>query len=297
MPIFNMNGQILIAHPVAGLGEEIEQLGEMSTELAIWLDGKLLESSIAPKIQNDNKSGLSTYWDQPHLAALNARCMIAASKGYKNPLSDKYGELTPLGQDKANQAQKVIQIINDNSPTGEDYWAYQPNKWKIATDVLIKATIPIRALTLLDMIEHAVSEAEQTYNVYSTEHPNETQDPQTPDILDLNPNSPQSPTDRPRVFQGERRVADFYEVEKDTEVTQKVNACLYLIGTRRREAWVPTATFGQRARSDLKVLVRFGLVSLKAYIAGGRGRPRHVLRVSPPGRIIINDMAIRKILD
>lgn len=301
MPVINMNGTILIAHDKAGIGEEIEHLGEMSTELAIWLEGKLFEHSlptIAPKLQNTATGETVDYWDKtnivtnPYIRSMIARCALSAQRGYRHPYSDTLGNLTPLGLDKANQVQQIIQIINDDG----DFWAYQPQKWTKATDVLIKATIPTRALSLLLLIQSAIIEAEKRYNAYALEHPGEAQDPHSPDILNLNTANPINPTDRPKVFKGERRVADFYEVEIESAVTQDVSAMLYLIGTRRREAWVPSATFGQRARSDLKYLVRFGLVDLKAYVAGGRGRPRHVLRVSPTGQIVLDDLLTRKIL-
>jgi len=65
---------------------------------------------------------------------------------------------------------------------------------------------------------------------------------------------------------------------------------VFHVATDVWEGWVPTSTFAQNTRNDLTQLLKYGLVDMRAWHTGGRGRARHVIRPSTIGRILLKDL-------
>ena len=137
-----------------------------------------------------------------------------------------------------------------------------------ADEILLNATIPVRSLRMLQKLSTGIAEAEQAH----------TQGKLAKTII------PEEKDKKPHV--GVMSIKD-----TRSHVATPNQAFLpeiYQVPTGT-QAFVPTATFGQKARTDLRYLIRYGMVELKAYVTG-RGRPKHIIRVSTPGERILLDL-------
>jgi len=89
--------------------------------------------------------------------------------------------------------------------------------------------------------------------------------------------------------------SDIMRVVEEHNQPQPLIARTYQTG-ETRQGFVPTSILEQKSRNDLKVLVKLGLVDLKAVAAGVRGRPKHIVRVNDIGRIMVEDLTARKLI-
>lgn len=275
-------GIIRVNHDLLGKGELAFQLGQMSTEFAIWLKAKI-EYVRAGHDETDIKLSSTKLrnWDY--------RCRRAATRGYAQPYSDDRGALTELGQTMANYAKQKIALHHDHL---EEIHALEPDAWTTADDALIIASFTIRQASMLKLLYNAILDAERT---------NRT----SLDDSFHNPRKDAIPAHA--LYEGQVRkearqhqqitLLDTFEQMQKTELSQEFQAIMIDLDAdataQSRQAWVPTFIFGHKARNDLKTLIRFGMVDVKQMFGTGRGRPRHVVRVSPPGIVVVNHL-IRK---
>ena len=179
MPIVNFGQTIFIAHKIAGAHPHIQELGEMSLELAIWLEAELNRTLLrergdtttltqnaqnAQNAQNNQDStnttdGITNFFGQPQIRAIVERAENAEERGYTPQLRDEYGNLTPEGRIKAELVTEIIREINEY----RDNWAYSPMSWMQADEILLNATIPVRSLRMLQKLSTGIAEAEQAH--------------------------------------------------------------------------------------------------------------------------------------
>lgn len=291
MPIMPFGDKVLIANKYRDVsrGPDAMLLGEMSIELAIYLEAKLNEQKareLYDQIVTDESVRAMQFFDQPELKDTVGRCYNAGNRGYSPRLIDTRNNLTEEGIEKANQAIPVIAELNEISGG----IAYKPNEWRNAEDFFIIATIPVRSLRMLQVIYRAITRAEQkdANEALGTNFPLPfPTDDDLPEQTDKS--NGKNKTD-------EGMLEALMNVQDNVDMPQtKFTPQLYQSGANR-EAYVPTATFNQKAKTDIKYLIKFGLVELKAYVGGHRGRPKHVVRHSRAGSILLVNLEEKKII-
>lgn len=328
MPLVNFGDYVFIAHPIVGNSPAVQHLGDISLELCLYLETKLTELDLAEHGDPNAITGLKNFFDNPPMRALYSRGYNACKRAYQPPYLDKLGNLTPLGQDKAMLAKEIICELNEY----QDNLAYEPLKWLEAQDIIVNATIPIRALRLLNVIQSAISKAEQlnakdamslmiaemdrrsgqTFEEFQRNNTiqNEDENGQTEQeeqnieteqttqieqIRNKTTNTPIAPETTSKPQQNEMLLLNELELQSNMP-DANIAAEIFNLNSGISEGYVPTAPFGQRARTDLKHLIKFGLVDMRAYVTPGRGRPKHVLRVSIPGQHVLRSLITKGIL-
>jgi hypothetical protein len=307
MPVMNFGETIFIAHKIAGTGENVAKLGEMSLELAIFLEAQYNLERLKELGDHEKAKHLTAFFGQPQIRAIADRAKVAGNRGYLEQLTDVYGNLTPMGREKALVASEIIAEINAE----QENLAYEPSKWLKADELIINATIPTRALRMLQLISKAITQVEQDHAakamrrmveeqqraqagkeaVNNSDLANETTESdrhKEPTVGNYIPKQAKT-HDKPKVI-------NLADLEINTQVPDQAFIPQVFETEQAVQAYVPTATFGQKARTDLRYLIRYGLIELKAYVAGGRGRPKHVVRCSTPGERMILDLTERHIL-
>ena len=121
-----------IRHPVwEDIPDILPQLGDMSTELAIWLESKQLAKN-NQDLQNMNIEAIQTNQDYRELVY---RCYAAGQRGYSNPLISETLEPTQLGWELAQISHSVLEVIEGtryqrNNDTGQDLPSiYNTKEW------------------------------------------------------------------------------------------------------------------------------------------------------------------------
>lgn len=316
---------IFFNHPIIGALTESQELGEMSMELILTLHTLSLldenpdiqaedsyvatNSAFRTNLINPSTGELMSKTDftaQPRIRALRDRAYISATKGYNPPLIQQISSrhtptLTPAGHIYAKNATHVINILNDEV----DNLGYEPHRWQEADMLFNSASIPRRALGMLYMLNAGITEAEQRYASHNMSLLASRQDPvEDPSALAeqlglLDPfNAPKNKANSDVKSLDETRVSLVSlmgAIDRVNMPVQEFEAALYPVGAQKFEAWVPTATFGQKARTDLKYLIKFGLVEIRAFISAGRGRSKHIIKPSLPGTSLLTDLARKKI--
>jgi len=317
MPIFPNEHSIVISNPYLGKGTTAFQIGQISTELFLWLRAKFQQEQALAKAEqttNDPKVGQLAFTGQSLSKAIhdfNMRSLLSAVKSYDPPLATLthplpgiVGRLTQQGETYANLVQDCIYENLLGRPDIEEI-ALNQASWTQADHVFVNGEISLRQARMLQLLQRAVYDAEQTnrkelderfkaklhlspgYSDKETEKAegdeeteSEGKDPDEPNlqILDVVGNSL---LDLMINQQRANDTQDFQAIVLDLGLDQRSNI---------RQAFVPTAIFGTRARTDMKNLTKYGLVDLKAYATGNRGRPKHIVRVSPTGAIVLDHL-------
>lgn len=277
MAVINMGTHILISH----LGEPVNDLGDMSTELALWLEARLLDQKFREENEEDPEITRAKYQISTNQTILDMdrRAAQSAQRGYKPPYANNINRLTPLGAIKAQQARIVIEELNRLEHNICQY----PDKWEKADDFIIKATIPARALKMLGIFNKAVIDAEQR-------------------LTDENALAVQAELIRRR----EQRLQKEQEEQTQTKTAipsiteiedvshelalpdQSFDLVLLSVGENVYRAFIPIAYLREKAKTDLSYLIKYGLVDLKTYRDGSAGRPKHVVYPSKPGIKVFN---------
>jgi hypothetical protein len=281
MPIFPNNRDISVFHPILGRGEEPTRLGDMSHELAQWLKWKLDEHNAISEDQSEIHN-FARFFRQSDIQAFNTRSHISAARGYNPVLALDSGQLTQPGIERARLASAVIALgIGQNVNS-----ILKPSELEYTEDVFITGNITIRQAALLEAAHNAIIEAEELdrreldkeFKTFLQGYKGD------------NPHIPSEDHEEP-----ELELTELFKIRSFTNTTQPVQAITYNVGPSR-EGYVPTAIFGQKARNDLKNLVKYGLVDLRAQAQGVRGRPKHVFRVSPTGLVVVKDLSRQNII-
>lgn len=306
MPIFDNGRTIFIAHPIAGKFPETQQLGHCSTELAFWLrlrnQYEKARLDTEPDIAVTERLQRQILTNQ-HTQDWNTRSVQSGLRGYKPQLCNETGKLTIYGKELANYAQTVYSAllyecanirVDVPDPTN-------PDNFKKADDCFITADISIRVFKLLQIITQAIDEAEIRHAEQNIQTNSRLHLQYIADFF----NNEAELSKKVRMQEGRIKgqkskrfsidnVPDASDLIRGPEITDLDP--LYMMQSQIRaiditnDAYVPTGSFGQRARSDLRVLFKYGLVDLRTYSLGGRGRPPHIIRTSVTGRIVVKDL-------
>lgn len=292
----NFGQAIFIAHKLVGNHPNVLELGEMSMELAIWLEAELSRIRLKESGDHDALSGLSNFLGQPQIRTIVERSENAAERGYTPQLRDEYGNLTQDGRIKAELVSDIIQEVNEF----RENYAYAPMSWIGADEILINATIPVRSLKMLQMLSRGTAEAEDIHRngrlaqtvqrqqrLLNQEKENETEDSDK----DTENSNQQQDSDKKQYI----GVVSIRDTRANVATPNQEFQPQIYNSAQGDQAYVPTSTFGQKARTDLRYLIRYGLIELKAYVTG-RGRPKHIIRVSTPGERILLDLQHRNLL-
>lgn len=340
MPIFDQDTHLFIVHRTIGNSPQVQQLGEMSVETAIFLEAKLLEKELnAANVDTegtiDQNSmamliGVTNFLNNPKLRESITRATNAGNRTYKPALCSEYGNLSPIGVERAKVARQVISEINNTSVDGTTDIAYNPDRWTRTDEIIINGTITKRSLRFLDKMTDALDAVEADHaaakmremtralaqpaiadyviaNANSTENENKNEQiggsmaisHQTTQN-DANPSDRSNDTNQPdgqKPLGGDdpdfSGIIDIADIKRSSELNVSlVRPTLFPMPNAPGgyQAFVPTAPFGQRARTDTNYLIKYGLVDLKAYITGRQGRPKHVIRTSIQGRKVLTDL-------
>jgi len=310
MPVWPNNRAIIISHPIYGKGLEPERLGHMSTELCQWLKYKLDEQTAIDADETD-ALGFKQFFTQPTINAFTTRSLISAIRGYSPSLCYENGRLTNRGIETAKIARAIIM---DKENLGA-HDILDLTKITRTEDLFITGEVTIRQAALLKMIYNAVLDAEandrreldkeyQALLQGNNQQRNEITQTQQMALLAKNnqdstngtdyTNSRESAKDTTEI---EGDLTDIFRVSERTNETQPLQAITFNLGAgQRRQGYVPTAIFVQKTRNDLRNLVKYGLVDLRAHVQGVRGRPKHVVRASPTGVIMVADLVRQDVI-
>ncbi len=323
MPLWVTSRTIAIAHPILIREILARDIGQISLELMEWLKDKLyLQEAIEAGHDNTVGERIRGFRDYK-VQDWNDRCLLAAMRGYRPTFVDSRGELTKAGMDKAQmirdfyidainwQRDHPPQIPSDYDPAriipmDELPIARMAEKqfWTKAEHCFLSMEITKRQYSMLRMLQKALAEAEATNRTRLDEKYMSARSAQMLDELgQIDENlASQEEVARLNALRATNTVTSIFDEIASLGVSQSFQAVMlnahpeydYLTPDLSRpkpklEPYVPTAMFGQRARNDLNVLVKYGLVDLKAFHTGVRGRPRHIVRVSEVGTVLIND--------
>ena len=283
--VFAMGNLIIVKHKTMGNSPEATNLGGMSMELALWLEYKLREHEYRLANDTDNLAGIQYYLKRdPYLTDLVNRSKLAAYRGYNPRLVDSaYNTLTPFGLEKARQASIVISEINQEF----NNIVYVPAEWVDLDEMFVTAGIPIRIINMLRTIHNALIEAQAKVEAgdwHNADEQDETDKDPLQRITEENKQKVQRRTDD---------IVNITTLEDNLKVTERpeeITVKLLNTGAPKPEAWVPTAPFGQRGRNDLNVLVKYGLIDLRSYLTGDKGRPKHIIKPARNGLVLLENL-------
>lgn len=295
--MFLMGDLIVIKHELMGNSLEAKELGPMSMELALWLEYKLQEEDFRKHNDEDNLAGIQYFLNRdPYLKELVTRSQLAAMRGYKPKLAEQFDYLTPQGYEKAKKARIVIKEINETL----DNIVYDPGMWKKTDEFFVTAGIPRRCANMLNMMDKALKQAKQNFD-------NDPDKEHLPPVIFGEEDKPLKKDQTPKLTLSQSKHRELSEIDlqqprpvlsdikdnlKKTELPPEFDTLTFYgeLSDESTRCWVPTAAFGQNARNDLNVLIRYGLVDLKQYNIGSKGRPKHIIRVSRVGQLVLKDM-------
>lgn len=293
-------GRIVIAHPVFCKGMQMAEIGAMSTELGIWLNARYqIESMPDNEFNTDIKASMGKRFERQENIDWDMRSRLAATRGYASPLCLPSGDLTALGTEKAKQVFELYAHVADQL-NEDDTWT-SSDKWTKADHVIMSGDITVRQAAMLRVVRNACLDAERTNRTRLdarfipadliptgvTRRDLLISEGFNPD--DYVHNYPESP----------KAMTTLFEIANSNNDSLPDMQGFIIDDTTEnvaRLAWVPTATFGQKARNDLKNLIRYGLVDLRAWHTPTRGRSKHIIRVSLPGQVLLSDLEDRKLI-
>lgn len=286
--MFVMGDMLVIKHKLMGNSQEAANLGPMSMELALWLEYKLTEADMREQEDSDGLAGIQYFLNRdPVLADVVIRSQLAGMRGYDPKLVEQYDYLTHLGLEKAKRARIVIKEINETL----DNIVYSPNDWHNSDEMFITAGIHKRAIMMLRVMKSAIHEARRRYE-------DGTDAPPPVKVNDETKETTRSLPPEQNEFPTIDSIADLRHVVKKTELPTNFETIIFYgeLTDEESRCWVPTAAFGQRARYDLNILVKYGLVDLKSYNLGNKGRPKHIVRPSRIGHTVLKDLERLRLL-
>jgi hypothetical protein len=308
----------------------------MSLELLQWLNDKLLlQEAIEANHDNTVSTRLRAFRD-PKVHDWNDRCLLAAERGYRPAFSNYKGELTTEGHQKAEIIRNMLMdatLWQRDHPT--QFEGYDPTHkltidelpiarlterefWTKADHCFLSMEITKRQYSMLQMLDRAMKEAEQTNR---QELDAKYKSAKTAQMLEELDELGESASSREELIRLDALratgTASSVSAEQAGITTSQSFQAIMLKDYQRSHlpigeqvqlmqtpdlsqpapvyhAYVPTAMFGQRARNDLNNLVKYGLVHLKSWSTGVRGRPRHIVRVSEVGHILLNDPELQQ---
>lgn len=285
------NGRnIAVNHTYLGKGLTPGRIGPMSMEMCIWLDARIgfqtflsanPDQEIAQRMFSGHFAGEHHEWD--------IRCRLAGSRGYEpSPLCEPSGTLTPYGYEIAFLCQSHIQ---DNMDIiGIHPEILDEEKWTKTVDVFLMGGLTKRQASMLKLLYFAIIDAERTNRLELDERFQSYRKQQ-----ELKADTNVGLEFLPDLVSASGTV-DLFAERDARNVSQDFQAIMYGAENTTRKAFVPTAMFGQKARTDLNTLIKYGLVDMRAYVSGVRGRPKHVVRVSPPGAVVVNDLMLQELI-
>jgi hypothetical protein len=301
MPIFPNTTSIAINHPILGYGTTPSEIGPMSIELALWLKDRL-ELVNFKKMSKDLEHAefMEKSFQRQESHEWDLRCRLAGVRGYTHPLCNEIADFTPLGLQLAERVSTYLTESTD--ALQENPQVTDPDLWTKTEDVFLMGNITIRQAAMLKVLLSAINEAEQTNRTELDEQFRSAGAAERVKEEDIVRQARQSAKEAKEAGIG--TFLNIFAERQTFNVPQAFQAKVYgyaidptnPMGHGPSVAFVPTAMFGHRARVDLKNLVKYGLVDMKAYITGVRGRPKHLVRVSTPGSIVVKDLTAKGII-
>lgn len=235
-------------------------------EFALYVE---MQRSIA---NSANQDRLTSFIDNPKIKEMMERCIVAGTRGYQPPLLDDNGNLNEKGSSISELVKPIIEELDSYS----EGYPYEPDKWNNADDLFLSATIPVSSIMILDVIARNCIYKERDFELLTTE--------QKEYQIDLDFKT-LSGTIVPT--QGVSTVAPVGEAITLSAIRRARRVPLTVMsvmvkrsGSPAYDAYVPTVTFDMKTRRELSTLYKFGLLDLRAFLAGSRGRPKHIVRPS-----------------
>ena len=308
MPVLHDTKTIIISHPIAGLGPQPAQLGPMSLELALWLKYRLEEFLAHSTYDHLEAAQLANFFQSPDVHEWNVRCILAGTRGYKTKLCAETGKLSEYGLTIAKTATEIIdqteRELFKSDPTGVAPKNFKNwRTWKSADELFISANFSVRQARMLKLMLDAITEAERLNKQHLVYDWTKIS---TNDEIAGNGTEPLPVSQKPQTDEddqnGETRllppVSELTDIlsYKSHHIENQPFEAITLMSDIGRRGFVPTAIFGQKARNDMKMLTKYGLVDIKAYAHGQRGRPKHVVRPSVIGDRLVADLVRRGII-
>lgn len=295
MPILNTGNHLLITHRLVGKNPVINPLGDISVETTIMLEAHYLDKTAAYLETNKpHNTGI----EAAKRDRTNLNWLIRAYKAAEHhdpPLATSFGELTTHGESLTDVAAQTMSILYDHDPN----YAH-PELLGSPDDWFIQLRMPIRSVRMLQSMHQAIKDSELFYNINGprTEtweeivkefKANQTKQKPLRTIYAEDPNElfHLEPTFNLQIDNQKSQNFETITIQAkdfaDPEVPTK------------RTTIIPTSIFGQKARTDLKQLMRYGLVNVRVIRHGGRGRPKQAVLISPIGQKLVEHEVIQAI--
>ncbi len=282
---------VVINHNLLGKGPLVGQIGPMSVELMIWLKAKR-ELDVARRLaaNPDEVPQYGQFLSSQKDREWDHRCRWAATKIYKPRLADELGNLSEDGQIKANYVIEKLQSLKDI--LNDDPNILNIDKWTKADQVIAMGSLSIRQAKMLRVIHNATIDAERMNREFLDREyrSNRTEDDRRRrEIARIAEETTNQTNQQSQAFNAEQAILSLaIEAEKADDKVQELQGIVIDGGPNYgRKGFVPTAPFSQKSRVDLAALLRFGLLDLSALVNAGRGRPKHVVRLSRPGQVLL----------
>lgn len=280
MPILQLGTHIAVINTTAATMPELQKIGHISTEFAIWLDAtrRIQVINQGMSLQTD---AINQMLQAPNMYDSIVRSRLAAAIGYRPPLATQDGTLTELGNDRADLLRPIITRLADETPE----LLRSPQSWTKADQAFLSMTIMLRQAKLLSAIRKATKQLETTEN-------------RTGAIL--HQERPKSAdNDQNNQNESSVRILDFTQI--DDRRNESLIDTMQLPGfvmeslppgqnEKVRQGWLVTSNLSASGKNDIKTLLRFGLLDRRAMLKAGRGRPASIVRVSFPGQLLLNDL-------
>jgi hypothetical protein len=257
MTVTRTQDLLVVRHVFVGFSSLLTNLPELSLEMALWLEGQWLAIEA-----NKDLGFINQDWV--------IRSSVAAYRYYKPALATSDYNLTALGRHAGEVCHFLLEEIRQNN-----HDLTKLSYVKKADEILISATFPKRTIKLLTILNRAIEIAIANYKTGATA------------IMQSATLAPvEEPVGAPMNYLEYKQVN--YEVEDfKPEIfnTEQEPFCL-----------IPTAKLPGKARFDINILLKFGLLDLRFLRARGRGRPRMAVKISDLGTTFLEDLGERRLV-
>jgi hypothetical protein len=301
MPTMYNGTHLLIIHKIVGRDPKVVPLGDMAVETALMLEAHYLSEQATRTGIDSTNTIENAKKDRTNLNWLT-RAYKAAQLA-EPPISSEFGQLTQHGQYLSEVAYEVMdQCYNFDPNYATPHLMPDPDDW------FIQARIPIRALRALKAFATLIRDAPMLNNLTTTPPPQwdvvvkqfKAQHSPKPDQFSIPSQDPQDPqfTPLPQLLQMDSPVQldlDNQMPQEFTSVTISAQDMLDPTKPQKQITIIPTSIFGQRARTDVKHLLRHNLLDVRVIRHGGRGRPKQGVILSPIGEKLVDSEIVKAI--
>lgn len=261
---------VAIRHSIVGFESDVIDMGRafsiFSIELALWLE--------ATRLNQLSNHPFPSYWTATPPNWI-IRAKDAAIKSYHPPFRNPDSTLTETGLIYGKISHDLLDLIREQQFDLTDIVNLTS-----AEDMFFTADFSKRQIKLLTVVDRGIRDA-------LAEHKTGADEIFKSFKADRERNKPDKPEGIRMVTRDEQEVDGYNKEDLATEFLEVENKTICL---------VRTANFNAKAKYDLKVLIKAGLVDYRLLYDGSAGRPKAAIMVSDLGTRFLKDLENRHVL-